>query len=349
VPKLFAGLDVSDESTSVCLLDVAGNKIVQTAVPSTPTALAKILRHHRRFLVHVGQETGSKSAWLHKELSSRGFPMICLDARHAKAALAARLNKTDKNDAFGIATLLRRGEFTTAYIKSDEAIRIRLLLTARRTLLQKALDLQRRVRATVKSSGMRLRPKKPGAKRRLLGDGPDAMASNVISVMEKSSETLLAEVRVLDRLVVSAAKNDPVCRRLMTIPAVGPLTALAFRAAVDDPARFRSSRTVAAHFGLTPRTFQSGQTSFSGHISRFGDASVRTALYLAAAVLLNCSKSPWPLRTWGLRLAERKGFRIAAIACARKLAVVMHRVWISGGEFEPRPLLRTRTDPPSEV
>src|SRR6185436_1591707 len=153
MPKLFAGLDVADQTTAVCVLDAAGKTICQSSADTTPAAIAAVLKPHRRFLVAVGQETGAKSMWLHKELLSRRFPMLCLDARHVKAALAAKPNKTDKNDAKGIATLLRRGVFTTAHVKSDESLRIRLLLTTRRTLLRKAIDLRGSIRMALKTFG----------------------------------------------------------------------------------------------------------------------------------------------------------------------------------------------------
>jgi transposase len=333
MPKIFAGLDVADQTTAICLLDGAGRTIHQASAITTPAAIAKVLKPYRRFLVGVGQESGTKARWLHNELSARQFPMLCLDARHTKAALAARPNKTDKSDAKGIANLVRRGVFTQAHIKSDEATRIRLLLTTRRALLRKALDLQGSTRMALKTFGARIDSKR----RRLViwqaTRTKDEMLTRLVTVMADAAEKLLAEVAILDALIADMAHNDPVCGRLMTIPGVGPITALEFRAGVDDPTRFKSSRTVAAHFGLTPRLFQSGKTYVSGHISRFGDLGVRAALYSAASSLLNTSRSQWSLRLWGLRLAERKGFKVAAVACARKLAVVMHRVWITGEEF----------------
>jgi transposase len=147
--------------------------------------------------------------------------------------------------------------------------------------------------------------------------------------------SLLSEVKQLEDALVKTAKTDPICRRLMTVPGVGPLTALAFKAAVDDPARFRSSRTVGAYFGLTPRRRQSGQMDVSGHISRMGDETVRTALYSAAFALLTVSKSKCPLRLWGLRLKEGKGHKLATVAVARKMAVIMHRMWVTERDFDP--------------
>ena len=260
--------------------------------------------------------------------------MICLDARHVQTALAAKANKTDKNDARGIATLLRRGVYTTAHIKSDESMRTRVLLATRRTLQRKALDLQGSIRMAVKTFGAQIEIRRRRVLVRQHGDETDEAFSDLIQVMVRASDQLLAEVAILDKLISDIAKDDPVCGRLMTIPGVGPITALTFRAGVDDPKRFKSSRTVPAHFGLTPRVFQSGQSSHSGNISRKGDGAVRAALYSAASSLLNTSRSKWSLRLWGLRLAKEKRFKVAAVACARRLAIVMHRLWVSGDVFE---------------
>jgi transposase len=342
MPKLFAGLDVSDQTTAICVLNSRGKAVCETQASSTPTAIAAVLKSHRRFLVAVAQETGTKASWLHKELLARRFPMLCLDARHVKAALAAKPNKTDANDARGIATMLRRGVFTAVHMKSDEAVRLRLLLSTRKTLQRKAIDLQTSIRMVLKTAGARLDIRRRRVVVMQSAKTKDEMLSRLVQLMASASNNLLAEVKVLDRLIAENAENDPVCRRLLTIPGVGPLTATAFRAAVDDPVRFKDSRTVAAYFGLTPRRFQSGKTNVSGRITRRGDMSVRSALYSAACSLLNTSKSQWVLRSWGLRLAKRKGFKVAAVACARKLAVEMHRLWISGEEFDPNKKPRPR-------
>jgi len=128
-------------------------------------------------------------------------------------------------------------------------------------------------------------------------------------------------------------KADPVCKLLMSVPGVGPVTALSFKAGVDDPGRFKSSRTVAAHFGLTPRRFQSGESDNPGHISRAGDADVRSALYVAAHSLLTRNEQWSSLKAWGMRLAKTRGHRRAVIAVARKLAVILHRMWTDGTAF----------------
>ncbi len=119
----------------------------------------------------------------------------------------------------------------------------------------------------------------------------------------------------------------------MTAPGVGSVTALTYKAGVDDPTRFKRSRTVAAHFGLTPRRFQSGEIDIDGHISRRGDREVRCALYTAANVLLTRSNRWSPLKAWGMKLAKHRGHRRAVIAVARKLAVILHRMWLDETSF----------------
>jgi transposase len=335
--KLHAGLDVADKTTAICVMEASGKIVLETSVTTEPKAIAAALKPYQRVLTSVGQETGTKSTWLHKELTRRRLPMICLDARHAKAALAAKPNKTDKNDARGLATLLCRGHFTTAHVKSDEALRIQLLLTIRKALQRKALDLQMSLHMTLKTFGVATEKKR----RKLVGvtrtrRPVDAMLSRLCPIVLRTSDMMLTEVKALDKLVARLAADDPVCRRLMVLPGVGPITALTFRAAVDDPTRFQSSRMVAAYFGLTPRRYQSGQMDFRGGISKHGDPAVRTALYSAACVLLRLSKSQSALRSWGLELARRRGFKVAAVACARKLAVIMHRIWVTGEDFEAK-------------
>jgi len=130
-----------------------------------------------------------------------------------------------------------------------------------------------------------------------------------------------------------AARDDQACRRLMTVPGVGSIVALTYRATIDVPARFKRSRAVGAHLGLTPRTHQSGELDRTGRISKTGDGMARTALYEAAHVLLTRVKRACALRSWGLRLQKNRGHKRAVTAVARQLAVVMHRIWADGVDF----------------
>lgn len=333
MPTLFAGLDVSDSTTSICVMKQGGDVVVETTVHTKASEIAKVLRPYRRMLSAVGQESGTMARFLDIELKRHKLPMVCLDARHTHAALAANPNKTDKGDAWGIAAVLARGLYSTSHLKSDQAQQARLLLKFRKIMLRKAYDLQRCVAMSAKIYGARLQT--TGRALSVVRDGgrADHFLVALADPVLRARGAIMEEVSRLDDLVQRFANDDPVCRRLMTIPGVGPIAALTFRAAVDDPTRFTSSRTVAAYFGLTPRTYQSGLTEVRGRISKRGDAAVRVALYDAACVLLSVSKSTWSLRTWGLRMVEARGYKFAAIAVARKLAVTMHRMWVTGTDF----------------
>lgn len=333
--KAYAGLDVSDQTTAICVLDKTGSPIFESSVPTLPTAIATALRPYRRSLASVALESGTKSVWLYKELTKNRLPMVCLDARHARAALAARPNKTDQSDARGLAALVARGIYTAAYVKSDKCIRLRTFLLMRKSMQRKALDMRGSVRASLKALGARIEESDDTfAVRHGQDEYFDPELTNAFQTVLRSSRGLLAEVAHMDRQIKRMADDDPVCERLMTIPGVGPITALTFRAAVDDPRRFKSSRTVAANFGLTPKRIQSGQTDILLGISRSGDTTVRTALYSAARILMTNSRSTCRLRLWALRLAKKKGLRLAITACARKLAVIMHRMWVTETDFE---------------
>src|SRR5204862_7347517 len=137
---------------------------------------------------------------------------------------------------------------------------------------------------------------------------------------------------ILHRRLLAIVRDDEVCRRLMTTPGVGPVVALTYRATVDVPARFRKSKAVGAVFGLTCSKYQSGEIDRSGRISRCGDEMMRTMLYEAAQAMLRSKKWSW-LKAWAMQIARRRGMKKAIVALARRLAVVMHRIWVDGTEF----------------
>jgi transposase len=324
--SLYAGLDVADKTTSLCVLEPPRRILFETKIATDAKLIAAALKPYRRRLRQVGQESGTKSNWLHKELQRRRLPIVTLDAFHTKKALSASSNKTDKNDARGIATLMASSLYTPSYVKSEEAMRIRLLLITRKALQRKAIDLQSMLRMICKTFGLRLDAKRGRVRAIDSRRSIDPHLSQLCLTTLKASQILLAEVSKLDKVVAQVAQNDAICRRLMTAPGVGPLTSLAFRAGVDDPARFKRSRDVGAYFGLAPRTFQSGESQVTGRITQRGDTFVRHSLFLAASVLLTVSRSQCRLRLWGLRIRRRKGFGVAVVAVARKLAVIAQNV-----------------------
>ena len=332
----YAGLDVSLNETSVCVVNGDGKLLLECKAPSEPDAIAQSLQGHAASLRSVGIEASALGGWLQRELATRGFEAIIIEARHTHVALSSMRNKTDRNDARGIAQLMRLGWYKVVHVKSPEAQQVRVLLVCRQLALRKLVDVENEIRGTLRAFGLKVgRVSRPRFAARVLAlaQQAGALIEEVLQRMLAIRGTLLVEYRQLHRLVVKAAVTDSVCRRLMTVPGVGPIGALAFRCGVDDPHRFKRSRTVAAHFGMTPRRFQSGEVDYTGRISKCGDRAVRQALYNAAGSLLRRYRQPCPLRTWGLRIMKRSGIKKATVAVSRKMAVIMHRMWLDGTDF----------------
>jgi len=331
----FAGLDVSLEETAICVVDAAGRIVREARVASEPEALVAFFEACGMAMERIGLEACSLSAWLHAGLTQAGLPAICIEARQAKAAMGAMPNKTDRNDARGIAQIMRTGWYRAVHVKSPSCRSWRALLTARRLVLNKRRDVENGVRALLREAGLKLgtpsRKDFSARVRELAGDDPvlAGLSESLLSVIEIMTQ----EVDRLTKRVLDEVKVEPTCRHLMTVPGVGPLTALAFRATIDQPGRFRKSRDVGAHLGLTPRRYQSGETDLQGRISRCGDELARTALYEAAHSLLIRSSKWSALRAWGMNVAKRRGMARARVAVARKLAVMLHRMLADGSEF----------------
>ena len=330
----YAGIDASLETVNVCIVNGEGAVLLERKVEAEPDSIIGLLRNFGQPMERVGLEAGPTSSWLYSELRAAGVPAICLECRHVKAGLSAMRNKTDRNDARGIAQLVRLGWFRKVYVKSEEAQRIRMLLVNRQQLLNKAHDIENSVRGSLKVFGLRIgRATRSAFEARVLElvmDSPSLLA--ITEPMLRVRRTLIEEFERLDRLCRQFARRDPVCRRLMTVPGVGVVVALTYRTGIDAPERFSRSRDVGAHFGLTPRRYSSGQIDYDGRISRCGDEMVRTALYLAAHVLLHHGR--WSsLRSWAMRIAKRNSVKAAKVALARRLAVVMHRMWTDGTDF----------------
>ena len=332
--EYFAGLDASLETINICIVDHDGNVLLERKVDAEPDAIVAVLESFGRPFKRIGLEAGPTSSWLYSGLRSAGYPAICLECRHVKAGLSAMRNKTDRNDARGIAHLVRLGWFRQVFVKSDEAQRVRMLLVNREQLLNKLQDVENSLRGSLRVFGLRIgRVTKRSFEARvleLIEDTPSLLA--ITEPMLQVRQTLLEAFAHLDRLAQQLARQDPVCRRLMTVPGVGVVVALTYRTGIDAPERFARSRNVGAHFGLTPRRYSSGQTDYDGRISRCGDEMVRTALYQAANVLLHHGR--WSsLRAWAMRIAKRSSAKAAKVALARRLSVIMHRMWVDGTDF----------------
>ena len=331
----YAGIDVSLERSSVCVVDATGRIVREAKVASEPEALVDLFRRLGIPLTRVGLEAGPLSQWLHAGLTGAGFEAVLLETRHVKAALSAMIVKTDRKDARGIAQLLRMGWYRPVHRKSPPAQEVRALLVGRKLLQGKLLDVELSIRGLLRGFGLKLGEVSKGRfavrVRELVAGQPTL--ERVIGPMLRAREALRSEYLALHRAVLAIVREDAVCRRLMSVPGVGALVALTFASAVDDPARFRRSRDVGAHFGLTPKRYQSGETDVTGGISKAGDAMVRAALYEAANVMLTRAGRFSTLKRWALEVAKRRGARRGKVALARKLATVLHRLWVDGSEF----------------
>jgi transposase len=329
------GLDVSQKTTAICVVDSAGKTIWRGVCASVPDQIEAKVRRHAGDNARVGVETGAMTPWLVHELRGRGLEVICLDARHARAALKMQINKTDQNDAEGLAQIVRTGWYRSVHVKSLDAHRARALLGARAQLVGMTTRVSNHIRGILKTFGVL-----PGGVRGIRFDRrveaqiverPDLEV--IIAPMLATWRQLRQQIAAFDKIIRALVCKNPQCRLLMSVPGIGPLTVLAYVSAVEDPARFGNSRAVGAHLGLTPRQYQSGEINRSGRISRCGDGLARTMMYEAAVVILTRVKRPSSLKDWALAIAHRSGFGKARVALARKLSVILHTIWRSGEPF----------------
>jgi transposase len=334
--QLYAGLDVALESTSVCVVDGEGRPVLETKVASDPEAIAIALKRCDGEFQRVGFEAGPLSQWLYFGLCDADLPAVCIEARHAKAVMTAmHRNKNDRNDARALVHLVRSGWFKAVHVKSRVSQELRTLLVAREFLVNKLRDHENEIRGLLRPFGLKVgRVSATGFEGRIreLVDGSPQLELCMDALL-KGRAAMMLQLAVMHRELLRVTAGDELCRRFMTIPGVGPVTALAFKTTVDDPTRFRRSSDVGAHLGLTPRQFQSGETDTRGRISRSGDAFARTALFTAAHVMMTRSCQWTSVKAWGVRIAQRSSLKKAKIAVARKLAVIMHRMWRDATPF----------------
>lgn len=333
--EYYAGIDVSLEQSSVCVVDSTGKIVRETKVASEPEGLLQHFADLGLPVARIGLEAGPLSQWLREGLVEAGFDVVLLETRHVKAALSAMTVKTDRKDARGIAQLLRMGWYRPVHAKSADAQAVRALLVGRKLLQAKLLDVELSIRGILRGYGLKVGEVSRGrfeARIRELIEGHD-MLETVIGAMLEARAALWNEFTRLHRTMLKIARADPVCQRLMSAPGVGALVSLTYRSAVDEPGRFAKSRTVGAYFGLTPKKYQSGETDIDGGISRVGDAMVRTALYEAAHIMLTRASRFSTLKRWAMDVAKRRGMKRAKVALARKLATVLHRMWVDATAF----------------
>ena len=331
----YAGLDVSLEQTSVCIVDARGGIVVEAKVASDPEDLVRYFQSLKLSIERVGLEAGPLSQWIHAGLTAAGFETVLLETRHVKAALSAMTVKTDRHDARGIAQLLRSGWYRPVHAKSVSAQEMRSLLTARKLMQAKLLDVESGIRGLLRGFGLKVGPISRGRYEMRIRDlvAGQPILETMIDAMLGARAALETEFKRLHRALLAIVRDDPVCRQLMSVPGVGAIVAITFKSGVDDPTRFRRSRDVGPHFGLTPRKYQSGELDVTGSISKVGDRMVRTALYEAANVILTRTVRFSGLKAWAMAVARRRGSRKAKVALARKLGVILHRMWVDGTTF----------------
>ena len=331
----YVGLDVSLKETSIAVIDEADKVVWRGRVASTPEAIAEALKKHAPRAMRIGLEAGQLSSWLYHGLVAKGLPVSCIDARHAKAALSLKVNKTDANDALGIAQIMRVGWYREVAVKGHDCQALRALLIVRSQIVSQVTTLKNRVRGILKTFG-RILPKKLRAtfiasvREAIHGD---ATLEPILEPMLRTLAATMEQLQVYDRATIKHARSDDTARLLMTAPGVGTIVAMGYITGIETPARFSYSSSVGAYFGMTPKRYQSGEVDKAGRVSKCGDGMVRGLLFEAAKVLLSRSAKPSDLQSWGRALAKRIGSKKATMAVARKLAVILHRMWTTGEPF----------------
>lgn len=339
--SVFAALDVSQEQTAICVIDGDGSILAEGEAATCPDAITAWLARSTPSLEKVGMETGPLAVWLWNALSAKGLPIVCLDARHANAALKMMPNKTDRHDARGLAQIVRTGWFKEVRIKSHGAYVVRALLTARDALVSIRVRLENEVRVLLKTFGILFGKRVGGFLRRAeeIIAGELAVAPELRPIFEAlvaARHAIVDRIRTLDAQVRAVARQSEAVRLFMTAPGVGPITALAVAAAFDDASRFRRSSSAGAYLGLTPKRYESGEISRNGRISRRGDKMTRTHLFEAANAIMTRKIGGSHLRDWAVVIAKRTGPRKAKVALARKLAAILHAKWRTGAPFGDR-------------
>ena len=331
----FAGLDVSVKETSICIVDDTGRIVREVKLASEPGGLLQVLGNSSYRFKRIGLEAGPLSQWLFSGLAEAGLPVICVETRHMRAVLKAQINKTDRNDARGIAQMMRAGLYRPVHVKTLRSQKLRMLLTHRKLLQAKAIAIENDLRGTLRNFGLKVgmvgTAKFEARIKELAENLPDL--AELVEPLLVVRRVLREQLGILHRRLLAIVRDDEVCRRLMTVPGVGPVVALTYRATVDVPARFKNSKAVGAVFGLTPAKYQSGEVNRTGAISKCGDEMMRMMLYEAAQVMLvRSTKWSW-LKAWAMKIARHRGMKKAIVALARRLAVILHRIWIDGTEF----------------
>lgn len=332
----YAGIDVSLEQSSVCVVNASGKIVREAKVASDPAALTAWFSSLGLALERIGLEAGPLSQWLYAGMKEAGLRVELLETRHVRQAFKTMPVKTDRKDARGIAELIRLGWFRPVHCKSMGAQETRAILTARTLVQSKLHDIEMSLRGILRGFGLKVGKTTPTRFADRIGElvANHATLQFIADALLAAHEVLLREFKGLEKRVRLMARDSAETRLLMTTTGVGAVVSLTYASAIDDPERFKKSKTAGAHFGMTPKKYQSGETEIDGRISKIGDKGVRTALYQAAHTILTRRVKASALKRWALRLAKRIGMRKAKVALARKLAVIMHRMLVTGKPFD---------------
>jgi transposase len=331
----YVGIDVSLECSSVCVVDTQGRVMREAKIASEPEALIAWLRGLGLPLTRIGLEAGPLSQWLYGAMARAGLAVQLLETRRVRDAFRSMPVKTDRNDARGIAQLMRLGWFRPVHCKSLAAQEVRALLCARKLLQSKLHDVEMSLRGILRGFGLKVghtTARSFDGRIKELVDHHGCL-STIAQALLAARCVLLEQFQALAKRILEVARADERARLLMSAPGVGAIAALSFVSAIDDPFRFKSSKSVGPHLGLTPKRHQSGEVDYSGRISKCGDEQVRAVLYECAQTILTRPVKGSELKSWAMRLAKRTGMKKAKVALARKLAVILHRMWVDGTTF----------------
>lgn len=333
----YTGLDISMKETAICIVDEKGKIVKEGKALTDPSMIASYLAQTGLSIKKVALESGNLSHWLIEELRKLNVPVICVDARHMAAVLATTINKTDKNDARGIANALRCNMYREVHAKSSNSIEKSTLLASRRAIVEQKSHLTNTIRGLLKAYGIRISLSASTNMffedvKTKIAELP-ALTKYGLEELLKAAELLHNQVKAFDKLIQKLANEDEEAKRLQTVPGIGPITAMNFKMEIDDPKRFQKSRSVGAYLGMTPTQYSSGETQKQGRISKCGSKELRHLLMEAGFVIITRSTKWSKLKAWGMKLMKKHGLKKAALAVGRKLAVIMHKMLITGEVF----------------